>query len=172
MRQIGRRDSFATVADREAREPVVARPADLDGPPCGRMSHRVVEEIGRDAAECVLVAEDRDVRRTGRGERDSLLVDAFAKLRRRLLEELSEIDLVSAQLEPAVLDPAEREQFVDHPVEPARLLLRSRYVAGGAAVTRKSLEVAAQEGQRRAQVVCDRRDEEAALLIGPRVALR
>src|SRR5262245_26508413 len=171
MRQICRRDPLAAVADGEAREPVVARPTDLDGPTCGRMPQRVVEEIRRDPSERVLVAEDRDAWRTGCGERDSLLFDAFAELGRRVLQELSEVDLVSAQLGPAVLDPAEREQLVDHPVEPARLLLRSRYVAGGAAVTLKSLEVAAQEEQRRAQVVCDRRDEKAAFLIGPGVPL-
>ena len=78
----------------------------------------------------------------------------------------ADVDLLEGDGVARVLQPAEGEQVADEPVEVRGLGLGAVEVARVADAALERLERAAQREQRRAQVVGDRRDHEAALMLG------
>ena len=158
LRQVVGRDARAVVQHLE--EHVVALAADTQLDLRARVAHGVVEQVDEHAQERRVVAVS--AMRRGRRDDDDPRVDGVG----RLVRERHGVERARAQLGPRVLEPAEREEVADEPVQQRRLVLRAAQVVGVADAVLDRLERAAEREQRRAQVVGDRADEEASLLLG------
>ena len=153
------------VDDLDAHGAVLALRAEDD--PAAAVADRVVQQVGQHAQQRVGVAVHGQPgsrpRTCSTHPRAAAIGSASSAARRASARD---VDLLEGDRVARVLQPAEGEQVADEPVEVRGLGLGAVEVARVADAALERLERAAQREQRRAQVVGDGGDHEAALALG------
>ena len=163
----------AAVGDVDGDRPVVARQLEADAAAVGRPAEGVREQVRDDLQHAVAVGDDH-----GRAVRLLRVLDAAAagllgEGRVGAVAEPAHVDLLGEDGEPVRVELGQIEDVVDEAAEPVGFVrddlerLLGRFGVGDDALPQRG-HVAADRGQRRAQLVGDGHQEVALELLGLR----
>jgi hypothetical protein len=168
LEQVGKhigRDAGAVVDDADERVAAIFSAGDVHSASAGRVSQRVVEDVGECAFEPVGVDRDRWASLSCHLELDASLVSCLLECCGRIDDRLREVCCVQGAL-PVDFRPCVVEQAGDESID--LLGLRSRSVKPLTRIAEAGcdcVEVSAQREQRCAEVVGDGADEEGRIAI-------
>ncbi len=164
-----RRDRRALVADRQPEPAIVGRRAERDG----ALLRRVAEGVRHEVAEDLLHPSPVDVRERRRarvhdGDPLATLRGEDGVRRGGVAQQDARRDVLPLELDPRLLQVGEVEQILHRAVETLDVAtgLRDQLIGVGGVTLREELERPADDCQRSAQLVADRREELVLQLVG------